>query len=208
MRRGADVSSDQYLVTADIKLKLRRAGPSFKGTSRFDVCKLKDPAIKKKFTIQLRNRYQAFTNTSENDDKTDINKHWAKIMETYSETNNKIIRHKTKQCEEWIACNTWKVTEERRNLKTRINNTKSARLKQDLQIQYQNINKLVKRLIRRDKRTYLDELASEAEEAASHNQQGTVYKITKLTCRRKFRNIKHVRDKQGKLLTTEKEQEK
>lgn len=135
MKRGADVSSDQYLVTAHTKLKLRRAGPSSKGTPRFDVCKLKDPAIKKKFTIQLRNRYQALTNTSENDydHKTDINKQWAKIMETYNEISNKIIGDETKKHKERITMDGYR----------RINNTKSARFKQDLQIQYQNINKRI-----------------------------------------------------------------
>lgn len=55
VRRGADVSSDHHLVTADIKLKLKRTGPTPKGSPRFDVCMLKDPFIKEKFTIQLRN---------------------------------------------------------------------------------------------------------------------------------------------------------
>ena len=210
MRRGADVFSDHHLVTADIKLRLKRTGPTPKGSPRFDVSMLKDPTIKKKFTIQLRNRYQALSSTTRDDDdveEIDINKHWENIVETYNETSKKTIGHRKKQHKEWISNESWKAIEERRNLKTRINNTKSSRIKQELQLQYRNNNKQVKRLIRRDKRAYLEELASAAEKAASLNQQGTVYKITNLLCGRKFRNIKHIKNKQGQLLTTEKEQE-
>ena len=209
VRRGADVSSDHHLVTADIKLKLKRTGPTPKGSPRFDVCMLKDSAIKKKFTIQLRNRYQALSSTARDDDADvlDINKHWTNIVEAYTETSKKVIGHRKKQHKEWISNESWRIIEERRSLKSRINNTKSSRIKQELQDQYRNTNKQVKRLIRRDKRAYLEELASAAEEAASHNQQGTVYKITNLICGRKSRNTKHIKNKEGQLLTTEKEQE-
>ena len=100
VRRGADVFSDQHLVTADIKLKLKRSGPTPKGTPRFDVCLLKDSTIKKRFTVQLRNRYQGLSRTTGDDDdaeEIDINKHWENIVETYNDTSRKIIGHRIKR---------------------------------------------------------------------------------------------------------------
>ena len=40
----------------------------------------------------------------------------------------------------------------------------------------------VKRLTGADKRAYIDGLAEDTEDAAKHNQQGTVCTITKLIC--------------------------
>nr|KAG5700914.1 hypothetical protein BaRGS_012321 [Batillaria attramentaria] len=63
-------------------------------------------------------------------------------------------------------------------------------------------------MTRADKRAYMEDLASQAEEAASRGEQGRVYKITKLVSG-KYRGATDtpIADKQGQLLTTEAEQE-
>ena len=62
---------------------------------------------------------------------------------------------------------------------------------------------------RADKQVYMEDLASQMEEAANREEQGQVYKITKL-----IRGSEHlgatdmpIVDKQGRLLTMEAEQE-
>ena len=54
----------------------------------------------------------------------------------------------------------------------------------------------------------MEELAKEAEEAAQKGEQKNVYKVTKLICG-KYNGIRNapIRDKQGQLLTSEKDQE-
>lgn len=47
----------------------------------------------------------------------------------------------------------------------------------------------MKKLVQRDKRGYLEELASTAKEAASHHQHGTAYKIINLICGENFENF-------------------
>ncbi|KAL9965924.1 hypothetical protein ACROYT_G029791 [Oculina patagonica] len=60
----------------------------------------------------------------------------------------------------------------------------------------------------KSKRAYINNLAAQAEAAAIRNEQGTVYKITKiLSGKCHFPAASLVKDKQGNLLTTEKEQE-
>lgn len=54
--------------------------------------------------------------------------------------------------------------------------TKSERYNQ----QYREAHQAVKKLIRTDKRDYMEDLAREAEEAAVRGEQTQVYKITKL----------------------------
>ncbi|RUS74991.1 hypothetical protein EGW08_017258 [Elysia chlorotica] len=57
-------------------------------------------------------------------------------------------------------------------------------------------------------RAFIDDLASQAEEAAGRGEQGKVYKITKIVAG-KYRGTSNapITDKQGRLLTTESEQE-
>lgn len=63
---------------------------------------------------------------------------------------------------------------------------------------------------RRDKREVMDQLAAEAEEAATRVEQGKVYKITERVCNEFRENMVGgggliIKDKQGKLLTKENE---
>ena len=86
--------------------------------------------------------------------------------------------------------------------------TKSERLKDRCTLQYRKADRTVKRMIRADKRAYMESLASQAEEAASRGQQGKVYKITKLfSGNYRGTTDSPIVDKQGRLLTTEAEQE-
>ncbi|GFR66490.1 craniofacial development protein 2 [Elysia marginata] len=59
VKRGADVGSDHLLVIASIGLKLKRTDRRDMHKKRLDVNKLKDPDVRKLFTIQLMNRFQA-----------------------------------------------------------------------------------------------------------------------------------------------------
>ena len=61
----------------------------------------------------------------------------------------------------------------------------------------------MKRSARKDKRNFIKKLASEAEEAAEKRDFGTVYKITKLLCGNNINHSMPVKDKQGKVMTTE-----
>ena len=79
--------------------------------------------------------------------------------------------------------------------------SKSQRLKERHQEMYRAANKEVKGRARADKRRYMENLASQAEEAAARNEQGTVYKITKIISGHTTNML--VKDKNGTLLTSE-----
>ena len=107
---------------------------------------------------------------------------------------------------EWRTADTWKAIDNRHTLKKKLTDAKSERLRERYQQQQSEADRQVKRLTRADKRTYIDGLVTEAEDAAKHNQQGTVYKITKLICGKYQANDNSViKGKQGSLLTTERE---
>ena len=58
--------------------------------------------------------------------------------------------------------------------------TRSDRLKERYRQQYQEADWTLKRMTREDKQAYMGDQPSQAEEAANREEQGEVYKITKL----------------------------
>ena len=69
--RSADVASDHYLVRSTIRLKPKKA-PATKSTTdseRFDTQKLQNHDIHRRFTIQLKSRFQALAVEEQMTDK-------------------------------------------------------------------------------------------------------------------------------------------
>ena len=66
--------------------------------------------------------------------------------------------------------------------------------------------KNVKKETRNDKRNYINELASKAEDAMARNDTKTVYNITRQLAGRKTNTTKPVKDKDGKIITSLKQQ--
>ena len=125
--RGADIYSDHYLVTASVKLKLHKVVPESQRHKQLDVTRLACPVTKQEFVLELRNRFNALTDTSEETDHDATNK-WDTIKKTYGEVATKVLGHK-KNHKEWLTPETWKKIEERKQLKIKMLmlSTKSAR---------------------------------------------------------------------------------
>ena len=212
VRRGADASSDHHLVTAKVRLKLRAAGPNKQRIPRYDISRLQDQRTKNAFILQLRNRFQALSNIDEqgtDEEEDTVDQQWKQVKNIFDEASKTCLGiQKTRKKKEWITPDTWQAIEERRQLKKKIHDSKSARLREKYRAAYTETNRRVKRKIRTDKRAYMEDLAKEAEEAAQKGEQRNVYKVTKLICG-KYNGNRNVpiRDKQGQLLTSEKDQE-
>ena len=92
-------------------------------------------------------------------------------------------------------------------MKNKISQPKSEHRRDRLRIEYAELNKLVKKGARADKRKFMEELAETAEKAASKNEMGTVHRITQQLCGEKRRRNIPVKDKQGSLLTSEQDRD-
>ena len=102
----------------------------------------------------------------------------------------------------WISDETWQKVEERRLAKQDLNQAKTHQQKQQATARYSTLAKEVKRELRADKRKHINNIAAEAEEAASKGDLKTVYATTRLLSGRRNNPNRPVRDKEGKLLTT------
>ena len=71
--RGADIGCDHNLVIAGLKLKLSRAAKGKNLTVKYDDTKLRVPEVRKRFKLELRNRFQALSN-AEREEITSVNR--------------------------------------------------------------------------------------------------------------------------------------
>ena len=199
--RGADVNSDHYLVSANIKLKLRSTPPTCKARKQLDMSNLKNPEAKNNFVLTLRNRFASLSTDSD-----DPNNSWNNIKQIYVQTATESLGFRgKKKNKEWLTDTTWMKIDERRALKQKVLNTKSPRLKEQAEHQYRLKDKEVKRSARSDKRVYVEDLAKQAEHAAIKGELSTVYKITKQICGGNNNPSVPTKDKRGRIIATEKE---
>lgn len=130
--RGADVFSDHHLITATVKLKLRKVKKQNQQRKQLDTTKLKCPSTKQQFVLEIRNRFQALADTTED---TPVNTKWDVIKNTYVDAATKILGYKKKN-KKWITPGTWQKIEERKQLKAKLLSTKSSRLQEQVQKTY------------------------------------------------------------------------
>jgi hypothetical protein len=129
-----------------------------------------------------------------------------KIRDVLNESCKNILGYKENKRNDWIRDTTWKNILERRNLKVKTNARKTRSEKAKANKEYQSRNKEVKKMIRNDKRKYIEQLADKAQEAASLGNIKELYEKTKLLSQRNWVRNKPIKDKQGVLITNEEEQ--
>lgn len=201
-KRSADIGSDHHLVIAEFKLHLCRAMlPSKKIGKRFDTKKLKDPETQKAFIEELQSNFG-----STQLENADVNMHWNKIRDTYVSASNKILGVMQTDRKEWMSNETWEKVESRRQAKGKLNNARTRNEKKTASDNWSRIDKEVKKLCKRDQTKWADDLASEAEVAARTGNLRALYESTRRLSGTKNKNEVPVKNKQGKLLSNEREQ--
>uniref|UniRef100_A0A3B3ILM2 Endonuclease/exonuclease/phosphatase domain-containing protein n=1 Tax=Oryzias latipes TaxID=8090 RepID=A0A3B3ILM2_ORYLA len=90
VKRGADVGSDYQLVTAMIKLKLRKSQKMAHAPTKFNVQKLQDPWIRRSFVLQVKNRFQALQDLDTEVSVDMINSTYEHIKTGYQQSKEEI----------------------------------------------------------------------------------------------------------------------
>ena len=83
-------------------------------------------------------------------------------------TCHEVLSPRNPNHKRWISTETLKKIEERKAKKAVVNNSRTRAAKAKAQQEYKGVNRSVKRNLKADKRSYLESLAAEAEEAAYH----------------------------------------
>nr|KAG5701327.1 hypothetical protein BaRGS_006101 [Batillaria attramentaria] len=163
---------------------------------------LKESVKTNAFRCELRNRFSALDTLPEET----IEEHWHDLRETWTATCREVLGKKTRQHKEWLTSDTWDLITERKRLKDLINHTDDQDHKRDLQAQYWDVNRQVKRSARNDKRNFINDLTEEAETAAGQRNMKRLYEITRTLSGKNNNPTRPVKDKNGQIITKEEDQ--
>ena len=199
VRRGADAASDHHLLTARLKMKLKRTDRQAAGGAKYNINLRKDQTIQGAFTVTLRNRFQVLQELITND--TDAQDLWKETNEALTETCQEVLGPKKNHHKDWISVDTLQKIQARRLKKEAVNERRTRASKAAAQAEYTKAHKEVKRSVKKDKRDYIDSLAQEAEEAAYHGNMKDLYMTTKKLAGKYSRPERPVKDKQGHNIT-------
>lgn len=178
-----------------IRLKLTRIEGKKIARERFDVCKLQSEEIRRRYVIEVRNRFEALGDIEDPEEEHDL------ILATYREAAKKVIGRSKKQSKPWIGDKTWEKIKDRKEAKLKMEGARSERLKQRRREEYDAKDKEVKRSAREDKRNWIEKRAAAAEKAAENGRNKELYSITKTIAGERRRQEVGVKDKQGVLKT-------
>ena len=196
-KRGADAASDHHLVVATMKLKLKKHSQHQQGSrTKFNVNLLKEKKMVESFKIQLTNKYEVLQELLENED-TGIEDSWKGIKETFIETCKETIGTFKTGSKPWISERSLKKIQERKEMKEKVNNSRTRAQSIEAQRNYTTANKEVKSSIKEDKKQWTEDLAVRAEEAASQNNMKELYDTTRKLAGRSNRRNAQIKDKQG-----------
>ena len=205
-KRGADVGSDHHLVVAQLRIKILAAKRKFETRRKnFDTRKIKERIVKDKIKLELRNKFQVLME-QETENTGNIETSWNEIKEGLLKISEQTLGYKHKRKKDWVTTETWEVIELRGRLKQHINASKTRNQKSILTNEYNAINKEVKRLARRDKRKWINEMANKAEEAANKGDLKTLYQTMKILSKKMSTVNYSIRNKDDVLLTGEGDQ--
>ena len=210
--RAADVESDHNLVVAKVKLKLASAGKKKEKRRRFNYQKLHQKEVKQKFTIELKNRFsclQADEPGVESSEEPTVNasleKRWTTFKDNYNETAKKVLGFQRGSNKPWISDDSWDKIDRRNEVKKKMLDAKSTRIREKFQAEFKEEARVAKRSLQQDRRQWANSLASAAETAFQKGNMKDVYASTKKLCNSQPRKMDIIKDKGGKLLTTERE---
>ena len=202
VKPGADAAADHHLVVAKLKTKLKAYNDlAGRPSHKFNVQCLKEKQKSEEFKTELRNKFSVLSLLPEET----IEEQWRSLRETWKATCTTALGRKTRKHKEWITSDTWTLITERKNLKDRINQTQDQEEKHELQAQYWEKNRQVKRSARKDKRSHIEELTSEAETAAGQRNMKRLYEITRALSGGNNNPSRPVKDKDENTIPGEKQ---
>ena len=171
VKRGADLASDLHLLAARLMLKLKRncTGRTNQRLG-YHTLLLNDTNKREEFSITLSNKFQVLQKLME-EETFDVK--WQRVKGVVTSICNEVLGPRNPNHKGWISTETLNKTEERKVKKAAVNNRRTRTTK--AQEEYKGVNWSVERSLKADKRSYLESLAAEAEEAAYHRNMRDLY---------------------------------
>ena len=104
--------------------------------------------------MELKNR---FSSLAVDEDEADsvvevMERRWKNLKEAYNETAEKVLGFQKRKNKPWISLESWKKVDERKELRKKVDDSKSVRIKERRKVEYTEKAREVKRSLQQDKR--------------------------------------------------------
>ena len=198
--RSADIESDNHLLCTALKLrKTKQTTEKKRCRVKYDTAKLRNEEVLRRFNIALQNRYQVVDNKETAvEENEEVEQDFQVMKKAYTEVAESVLG-RPRQKKPWISEESWSLIDQREELNKNFLGTRSERVKKQLGTKYVEKNREVKRSMRTDKKKWMENITSEAEEAARNQHMKTLYGLTKILCNEKPKQSTAVLDKNGNL---------
>ena len=118
-----------------------------------------------------------------------------------------ILRFRKGKIMSLISKQTWKVIDERKEIKTKLDSTKSEKIRNRIREEYDQKDKEVKSSVREDKRSLRTEKAQGAQTAAEKGRANELYDIIRQLSGKAPRKMAAITNNDGKLLKSKEERQ-
>ena len=193
---GADIGSDHYLVMITSKLHLKKVSKQGHSRIRFDLEKLKVPAVAETFKAMIGGKFAPLTLLDADDSNMDdlVNK----FNKAVTETVNEILDKYGHQKQIWVTPDIFHLCDKRSELKKDKFTTGGAK-------QYKAVNQQIQKGMVKARETWIEEWCQEIGENLGKNNSKKAYHLVKDLTRSKQGRITTIQDKNGKRLTEDKD---
>ena len=147
------------MVVAKMKLKLASVGKKKQKRRRFNYQKLEQKEVKQKFTIELKNRFSCLqvdaTDEEHSEEPTvsaSLEKRWKTFKDSYNDTAKKVLGFQRGSNKPWISEDSWDKIDRRNEVKKKMLNAKSARIKEKFKADFKEEAREAKRSLQQDRR--------------------------------------------------------
>ena len=142
------------------------------------------------------NRFEALQDLYSDEDNLD--KQWERVKETVLDTCRETLGPNKSNQKEWISEDTLQKVEERKRRKNVVNNSRTRAQTAKAQKDYNDAQRAVQQSVRKDKRSYMESLADDAEKASQKGNIRDLYSIIRTISGKFNKSERPVKDKDGK----------
>ncbi|XP_059175602.1 uncharacterized protein LOC131955489 [Physella acuta] len=135
-----------------------------------------------------------------------IEQKWLGKQELWKSSGTDMLGKRKNEQKEWITAETWAKIEDRKEIKQKMNKCKDEKEKINLRTHYCQVNRMVRKSAKEDKRQFIQEMIAEAETAARQGKMKRLYEVTRTLSGKNINPNKPVKDKVGNILTIDTEQ--
>lgn len=118
------MNSDHHLVRTRIKLRLNTHKKENRVKPRLDVGRLKDKKTKNTYNETMKKKLE-----ENREEARDVDKVWKQQRKAYVDSAEEVLVFRKGKGKPWMSEDTWKLIDERRNIKIKIDSTRSERIK-------------------------------------------------------------------------------